>query len=262
MNIKVINIFFLFFFGIFFSCSEFQKIQKSEQLNVRYDAAMSYFENGDYTKAGILLEELIPIIRGKKEAEKTQFYFAYCHYYQRQLILAAYYFKNFYETYPRSEYVEKSMFMHALSLYESSPKYNLDQSDTYKALEAIQLFVNKFPQSKYLNECNELVDNLRTKLEKKAYEGAKLYSKLRRYKAAVISFSNFKNDFPNSVYNEELAYLKIEAQYNLAKISIEKKKKERMYKTIQYYENFIDLYSNSRYVKSAENIYDACINLI
>ena len=257
------NIFFLSFLClIFFSCSEFQKIQKSDQLSVRYDAAIKYFEDGDYTKAGILLEELIPIIRGKKEAEKTQFYYAYCHYHQRQLVLAAYYFKNFYQTYPRSEYVEESMYMHTLSLYESSPKYNLDQTDTYKALEVIQLFVNKYPNSKHVDECNDFVDKLRVKLESKAYELAKLYYNLRYYKSAVIAFSNFNKDFPNSNYNEELAYLKIDAQYNLARISVEKKKKERLYKTIQYYENFIDLYVDSRYVKSAENIYDSCVHLI
>ena len=77
------------------SCSQFQKVQKSSSIVEKYDAAVKYYISGDYYRAGLLFEELIPLMRGKKEAENTEFYYSYCQYYQRQLVLSAYYFKKF-----------------------------------------------------------------------------------------------------------------------------------------------------------------------
>lgn len=122
------------------SCSKFQKIQKSENIQERYEAGLKYYQAGDYYRAGILFEEMIPVLKGKKESELVQFYYAYCQYYQRQLIMASYYFKRFYETFPRSEYAEESMYMYASTLFENSPEYNLDQTNSIEALSAIEIF--------------------------------------------------------------------------------------------------------------------------
>src|SRR6188768_1065598 len=110
---------------LIFNCSKFQKIQKSTDPQLKYDAAMKYFGKKDYYHAGLLFEELVPIMRGKKEAELVELNLAYCNYYQKNLVLSAENFKNFYETYGRSPHVEESLYMYALSLYEDSPHYNL-----------------------------------------------------------------------------------------------------------------------------------------
>ena len=66
-------------------CSEFRKIQKSTDWRLKYDAAVKYYERGDrgdYIKASMLFEEILPTIRGMPEAETANFYFAYAHFYQ------------------------------------------------------------------------------------------------------------------------------------------------------------------------------------
>jgi outer membrane protein assembly factor BamD len=246
---------------VFTSCSKFHKLQKSDDVEKKYAAALEYYEKKDYYKASLLLEELIPIMKGRIEAEKAQFYFAYCQFYQRDYVLSAFYFKNFYETFQRSDLAEEAYYMHAVSLYKDSPKYNLDQTNTVTALEAIQTFLNRYPQTKYKDECHRMQDDLRRKLELKAYENAKLYYKLAStsiiyYKSAIIAFDNFRNSFPDSDFNEELAYLKIETEYNLARVSTEDKKKERFLQAIEFYESFVDKYPQSKYLKSAESLYD------
>lgn len=241
------------------SCSKFTKLQKSPDVDKKYAAAIAYYEDEQYYKAGLLLEELIPILRGRTDAEKAQLYYAYCHYHQRQLVLSAYYFKRFYETYPRSDNSEEAHYMYVTSLYEDSPYYNLDQTNSYLAIEAVSKFVNKYPQSEYVKQCNTILNVLNAKLELKAYENAKLYYKLRHYNAATEAFENFKEVWPQSGYNEELSFLKIKSQYELAQVSVEDKKEERYSQAITYYQNFIDKYQESAYVDDAQEIYDACL---
>lgn len=260
------NLLYIAFLGVFVlitsSCSEFRKIQKSSDWQVKYDAAMEYYQDKDYYRAIVLLEEVLPIIRGTKTAEDAQYYYAYAHYYDRKYILSAHYFKNFYDTYTRSKYATEALFMHAYSLYLQSPIPNLDQTSTFEAIEAMQLFINKYPYSEFKDRAEQILDELQQKLEVKAYNNALLYYKLQRYQAAIIAFDNYQKDYPDSELNEELSYWKVAAQFKLAEASIFSKQKERYFTTIEFYQNFVDKYPNSEFISDAENIYETCINKI
>ena len=247
---------------VFTSCSKFSRLQKKGSVQERYNGAIEYYNNKDYYRAGVLLEDLIPLIKGTAEAEKTQLYYSYCQFNQKQYVLSSYYFNRFTETFPRSEYVEEAMFMNVKSLYLDSPIYSLDQTNTYKALDEVQVFFTKYPYSKFAEECNKIVDELRSKLEKKAYEQCKLYYKVSDYKAAVISFDIFKKDFSESVHNEEFSYFKLDAQYQLSLISIETKKMARFEQAVEFYLNMVDKYPNSKYLKQSETIYADCVKHI
>lgn len=241
------------------ACSKFRKIQKSSDWKVKYEASLKYYEDKDYFRSGTLLEEILPIIRGTEEAEYANFIYAYTYYYQKQFILSSHYFNLFVEVYGRSEYVEEAAFMNAKSLYMQSPEPTLDQTSTYEALSALQLFLNKYPYSQYAEEADAKIHELQVKLETKAYQNAKLYYKLRRYKAALIAFDNFQYDYPDSKYNEELAFLAIETSHELASVSIYTKQEERYRKSVELYQKFVDKYENSKYLKEAENFYEDSI---
>ena len=243
------------------SC-RFRKIQKSGDWRVKYDAALEYYENEDYHRTILLLEEILPIIRGTEEAEKGNFYFAYAYFYQKQYILSAHHFQEFVTIYGRSENVMEAAYMHAYSLYLQSPDFQLDQTTTYEAVAAMQNFLNKYPDSEYATDGDKIIDEMQVKLETKAYNTAKLYHRLRRYKSALVAFENFKGDYPDSNYNEEIAYLNIESSFDLAEVSSPRKKEERYQNTIKFYEDFIDKYPNSSYIKDAEKIYSKSIEEI
>jgi outer membrane protein assembly factor BamD len=245
-----------------FSCSKFQRIQKSDKTEDKYKAAVEYYQDKEYYKADLLFEDIIPLLKGSKESEMAQFYQAYCKYRLGDYILSEYLFKKFYETFSRSTYAEEAMYMRAMSLYEDSPVYNLDQTNTYTAITAMQTFINAYPESKYSEKCTKTIGELRNKLEKKAFGQAILYAKIGEYKAAVIAFNNFQRHFPDSDYNEEVAFLKVQSAYNLAKQSTEKKQKERYHEAISFYEGFIDKYPQSRYIRNAENIYENCLEAV
>ena len=240
--------------GMLGSC-KFRKIQKSGDWKVKYEAALAYYEEEDYHRTIILLEDILPIIRGTEEAELGNFYLAYSYYYQKQYILSAHHFQEFVKIYGRSDYVMEAAYTHAYSLYLQAPDYQLDQTVTYEAVAAMQNFINKYPFSDYAPEADRIIDDMQEKLEKKAYEQCKLYYKLRRYKSALVVYDNFADDFPDSEYNEEISYLEIETAYDYAEASITSKQKERYQIAIDHYLEFIDKYPNSEYLKDAEKIY-------
>ncbi len=252
--------FVLFCLGILTitSCSKFGKLQKSGDLEAKLKGAIEYYENKDYYKAGTLLDEILPLVRGRVEAEKATFYLAYTHYQQKEYIMSAYYFKEFYLTYSRSEYTEEATFMHAKSLYNDSPQYNLDQTNTDAANKYLQEYANKYPDGKYLEEATKLLDELSAKIKLKTYENCKLYAKIHIYKSAVVASKSFLETYPDSEYSEEMYFIRFESQYYMAKNSIETKQLERYYEAIEFYHNFVDKYPDSKFLKKAEEKYEEC----
>lgn len=223
---------------------------------------MQYYKDEDYFRSTTLFEEILPYYRGKEEAEEIQFYFAYAHFYQKQYVLSAHYFKEFYDVYNRSEYAQEAYYMYAYSLYMQSPPYNLDQTSTREAIEAMQTFLNKFPNSDKVEEATEIINKLHFKLEKKAFEKAKHYYKLGIFKSALVAYDNFEKDFPDSDFNEDIGYLKIKTAYDYAEKSITSKQMERYRECVDYYERFLEDYPDSDYLKDAQELYQKSLEEI
>lgn len=241
------------------ACGDFQKLQKKGTDDDKYKAALKYYKKEDWYRAGVLFEEIIPKLRGSSEQELSQFYYAYTQYNQGLYEPAAQLFKRFYETFARSEQAPEAMYMYAVALYKSTPNFNLDQSNTIGAMSALQDFVNTYPDSEHVDDCTKLIVDLRKRLERKAYERAKQYYKvsgfsIANYKSSVVAINNFQREFPDSEYNEELAYLKVDAQYSLAKNSLDTKQKERYQEAVAFYQAFQQKYPNSKFLKQAEKM--------
>lgn len=243
------------------SCGKFEKFRKSANLPTKYKAAMDYYKKKDFDKAGILFDEIMPLMKGDSTQELATFYQAYCDFNLGNYTLANTHFKKFSEVFSRSEYAEEAIYMSAYSLYKDSPNYNLDQTGTLAAINEIQSYLNNYPETKFRDDCTNIIKELRKKLEKKAFEKAKLYHKTSPFniaslKSSVIEITNFQRDFPDSDYNEEMAYMKVLAQYDLAKSTIENKQKERFEEATKFYLELIDKYPQSAFLKDAERMYE------
>jgi outer membrane protein assembly factor BamD len=189
------------------------------------------------------------------------FYQAYCDFNLGSYTLASSHFKKFSEVFSRSEFAEEAIYMSAFSLYKDSPNFNLDQTGTLSAINEIQSYLNNYPETKFKDDCTNIIKELRKKLEKKAYEKAKLYYKTSPFniaslKSSVIEITNFQRDFPDSDFSEEMAYMKVLAQFDLAKSTIESKQKERFTEASKFYLELIDKYPQSAYLKEGEKMYD------
>ncbi len=238
-----------------YGCSKYQKLLKSSDMDLKYEAALAYYDDEKYEKAMPLFEELIPLFRGTERAERVYYCYCYCNYQLNLLYAAAYHFKKFSITYPLSKHAQETLFMYAYSNYLLSPIPTLDATNTNTAINALQLFINTYPENELVDSSNVLMDKLRMKLEEKSYLNAKQYFKIFKYKAAIIALNNTLRDYPETKYAEEIAFLILKSNFLLSGNSIKQKKLERINDTIEAYYNFADSYKESKYLKEAQTIF-------
>ena len=249
------NVLYLFVLVILISsCSDFQKALKSEDVSVKFIEATKMYEAKKYAKALRLFDQIAPAYKGKPQAERMFYMYAQSLYKTEQYYLAGYQFESFVSSYPKSEKVEESAFLGAKCFSELSPVYTLDQTDTYKAIDKLQNFIDIYPESTNVAEANLLVKALREKLELKAYENAKTYNNISDYKAAMVAFDNFIINFPGTPYKEKALFYKLDSAYNLAINSYQNKMEERLISAKAAYTGFVKYYNNSEYKPKADEM--------
>lgn len=251
------NILFLlgFITIIFSSCSEYQKILKSTDLDFKYEQAVKLFEDEQYIKAFPLFDELLLLYRGTDKAETVYYYYCKTEYEKGNLLSSAYHFKNFSSTYKDNSKSEECAYLAVYCHFLLSPKYSLDQTNTYKALDEIKIFFDKYPNSTYITACNDLKVELSAKLEKKSFENARLYYTTENYKAAIHAFNLALQQHQNSVFKEEILFLQLKSYFLLAQNSVEEKKDKRIKDTIIAYNQFKNTYPKSEYSHESKRVF-------
>jgi len=236
------------------SCSQYKKVLKGTDIKLKYATAITLYEKGDFHRAMQLFDELLIYYRGTDTSEKINYYYAQCYFGDGDFLQAGFYFTKFTSTFPTSKYAEECQYMSAYCQYMYSPKYSLDQTISVDAIKEFQLFINTYPKSDKVVKCNELIDELRGKLERKAFEIAKLYYKIEDYQSAVIAFKNLLKDFPDTKYKEVAYYYMLLANYDYALKSIENKKIERLNNAKDAYNALLSTFPQTIYEKDAKSV--------
>ena len=253
-NLVKIVIYFLTL-SFFISCSEYNKVLKGSDYNLKFDKAIEYYKNDQCYKSLPLLEELMSYFRMTSKGEDVYYYYAKNQYCMGDFYLAGYYFKRFVKNFPQSSRVEECAFNSAVCLMMNSPDYYLDQSESYKAIDEFQLFLSKYPNSFLVDSCNNMVANLRARLERKSFEKGKLYFRMEKFRSAIIALNTTILEFPNTQYKEEVLYLILKSNYLFAINSVISKKVERFEESIKSYYTFVDSFKNSKFANEAESFY-------
>lgn len=240
-------------FGTLASCSKFVKIQKSKDYEYKLAKADEYFSNKKYRFAQQLYEELFPVFKGTQKFEDLYYKYAYCFYYDGFYRDAENLFKGYLEVFPNSNKAEEVDYMRAYCFYRLSPKLELEQVNTLKAMGMMQTFINTHPGSDRNKEATTIIDKCREKLEMKEYRGAELYYNLGEFRAAAIAFSTLLNNYPESASGEKYKLMVVKAYYKFAKLSILDKQEERFEKVVTEYEDFVDRYPDSKLLSEAES---------
>lgn len=251
---KSVALFGLFGLLLLSSCkSSFEKVRTSGDSELIYKESIKLYEEGQYVKAQALMELIISAFRGRPELEELYYKYSNTYFLTNDYVLAAYYFENFSTTFSGSKLKEDADYYTAFSHYKMSPSYRLEQSNTLKAIESFQSFVNNFPDSDRVEQCNVLIDECRRKLEKKAFDSAMLYFDLQQYQSALKSLENILIEFPDTKNLEEVRFRMVEANYLLASNSIFEKKEERYNETIRYALMFLDKYQEGDYFNTVQS---------
>ena len=244
---------------VLFSCGEYQKVLNKGTTEDQYKMATKMYESKDYGKALRLFEKITPTYRGKPQMERIQFMVAQSNFNEKNYSISGYYFDRFVKNYPKSSKKEEAAFLSAYSYKLASPPFSLDPTDTNKALEAFQGFINEYPDSDKIEEANTHYKELRYKLQKKYFEIAKTYYRtadydLRNYKAAIQAFDNLLSDYLGSEFKEEALYYRLKAAHDFVLKSTFRRKPERIKDAISAYEKLKRNYPESKFMDDANNM--------
>ena len=241
------------------SCGEYQRAQKSTDINYKFEYAKRAFEEKKYVQAATLLEECIAYFKGSDKAEESLYLLAMSHYENKDYVSSGAYFKTYYGRYPKGKYTEAARFFSGYGYYLDSPEAQLDQTGTIKAIEELQGFLEYFPRSDKVSIAQNAIFEMQDKLTLKQLQNAQLYYTLgnymgNNYESAVIVARNAIKDYPYSKYKEDLEMLILKARYQEALNSVEERKADRFRDVLDEYYSFINNYPDSPKREEADNI--------
>ncbi|GAB4092617.1 outer membrane protein assembly factor BamD [Flaviaesturariibacter terrae] len=234
------------------SCDSVSKVLKSKDPEYKLRKAENYFARKKYNFAQEIYEDIMPYFKGTQKFEDIYYKYAYTAYYQRDWLNAENLFKTYTEVFPHSARAEEMEYMRAYTFYRQSPKPELDQTNTIKAMGMMQTFINTHPGSARNKEAGAIVDACRTKLEVKDRKAAQLYFDLGQYRAAATAFEAVMNNYPDSQESDMYLFMAIKSHYLFAQMSVEEKREERYGRVVDACTDFMDRFPQSTYAKEVQ----------
>lgn len=235
--------------------SQYDILLNSNDMGQKYVAAMDYFNRGKYTKAAQLFESLAQITTGTERDDTVQYYWGLSNYRFKDFITAEANFTKYMENYPRGAFARDARFLRVDCLYRATLRYELDQTPTNMAIAAIGEYLAEYPDGSHVDACYKMLDELGARLDRKAYESAKLYYKMEDYKSSRVAFKNVLKDDADNIYREDILYYIAMSSYRYAHLSVPSQQRDRYLTFIDDYYNFIGEMPESGYRRELDVMY-------
>ena len=236
--------------------SQYDQILESNDVDAKYKAAFNYFNAGKYTRSAALFESLTLLTNGSERYDTVMYYLGLSNYSYKDYYTAETNFGQYLSYFPQGAFSEMAQFLRIDCLYRSTLRYELDQTPTYTAINAISEYLHEHPEGANSDIARHRLQELGDRLDRKAYENAKLYYKMEDYKAARVALKNVLKEDADNIYREEILYYSAMASYKYADLSVPAKKKERFLVFQDDYLNFIGEYPESMHRKELDGLYE------
>ncbi len=246
-------IFLTLFLG---ACSGYNRVIKSDDYAKKFEMADELYTSGKFSRSIVLYEQIYQRFPKTNEGELAYYRIGKAYYSEQDYYMAGYYLGSYSTRFPYSQKAEEALFLSAMCSVSNSPEPSLDPNDTELAINDLQQFVNRYPNSELIDSCNNTIDRLRYKLEVKESENVRQYSKTEYFRAAVVSAMSFNEKYPRSEFREEMLYILVKNSFLLAKNSVKEKKMDRIEETIERYRNFVAEFPASKYKKEVDGYRD------
>jgi len=255
MKKQIVLITGLLLLGTMSCVNQYETLLRSTDYDLKFRKAIEYFEAKRYSRSQPLLEQLKMVYRGTVRDDTLQFYLGLSNYHLNDFVTAEDNFKQFVDIFPRSPFTKTARYLRLDCLYQNTYRYELDQQPSHTAIAAIEEFLYDYPRSEYDEVCRKMLDDLYNRLDRKAFESAKLYYTIEDYKAATHALKETLKNNPESRYREDVLYYIVAANYHYANNSIPAMQRERFLNVIDEYYNFISEYPDSEYRKEVDNMF-------
>lgn len=238
------------------SCkSQYELLLQSGDTDKKYDTAFEYFNAGKYGRAAELFESLSMEVSGMEKEDTVLYYWGLSNYRNRDFYTAETNFLKFRESFPQSTLAEDAAFLRVDCLYRQTMRYELDQMPTYKAISAIGEFMTEYPDNPQVEICHLMLSDLGERLDRKAYENARIYYKMDEFKEARVALKNVLKEDADNIYREDILYYTAMASFRYAENSVKQKQKERYMWFVDDYYNFVGEYPESSHRRELDGLY-------
>ena len=235
--------------------SQYDKILESNDTDAKYEAAFAYFNAGKYNRAAQLFESLTMLTNGTERYDTVMYYLGLSNYSYKDYYTAETNFQQYLTYFPQGDFSDMAAFLRIDCLYRATLRYELDQTATYTAINAIGEYLESHPSGANADICRHYIQELGERLDRKAFENARLYYKMEYYLAARVALKNVLKDDADNVFREEILYYSAMSSYKYAEMSVREKQKERFLVFQDDYLNFIGEYPESEHRKELDALY-------
>lgn len=242
------------------SCGEYNKVLKSRDNDYKFDYAKRAYDKKKFVQASTILSDIITPLRGGPKGEEALFLLAMSYYENKDYLNSAVYFKTYYNRYPKGKFTELARFYSGYGYYLDSPDPQLDQSNTVKAIEELQGFLDYYPKSDRVTIAQNAMFEMQDKLTLKELQNAQLYYNLgnflgNNYESAIITAQNALKEYPYSKYKEDFELLILKSKFQEAKQSVNERQADRYRDVVDEYYSFINNNPESKHKNEAETIF-------
>ena len=221
-----------------------------------YEKGLAFYEDGKYDRAIEYFQAVFDFGRATEWADDAQLHLARAYRQSKQYILAASEYTRFTQIYRADPRVAEAEYERALSYYALSPSYQLDQTETERALSDFQLFINRHPDHERVAEAEAYIRELRNKLARKQYEVGDLYARRDLHQGAAIAYEETFDQYPETDWADDGLVESMRAYIAFAEQSIQARQPERLRQAVRNYERFIQIFPDSPRAQEAEALYE------
>lgn len=238
------------------SCkTEYEILLEGNDADAKFAAAFDYFNQGKYSRSAQLFESLSAVTNGTERDDTVQFYWGLSNYRFKDYYTAETNFSSFIASHPFSPFAQDAQYYRIDCMYRETLRYELDQKPTNLAISAISQYLNDYPETPYRPICTNMLTELNGRLDRKAYENARLYYKMEDYRAASVALKNVLKDDSENIYREDILYYIAMSSYKFASMSVPEKQRERYMAFVDDYLNFVGEYEQSDYRRELDGLY-------
>jgi len=172
--------------AVLLGCSS-NKVNRNLPVEKKMQIADDFYTREKYHKA-IPYYTAVVLDRNSSFTAEAQMKLANCYFYQNKFMDARFEYEELIRLFKNYQDIDRAYFRIGICYYENSMNPHYTQEETYKAIDAFQTFIEKFPFSNLRLQAYEYIEKCNYKILQKKYYNGYAYYKLFDYSAALMYF--------------------------------------------------------------------------
>ena len=207
------------------SCATNKLDKEKEYSNAEqiYTEAVAEINKKNYKEALDLFDRIEREFPYSPWSTKGILMYSYLQYLQSNYAGSIASLERFVQLHPAHENIDYAYYLLALNYYDQINHSSRDQEPTYKALDALEELIAKFPDSAYAKDARVKIDLVYDHLAGQEMEIGRYYLFKNQHLAAINRFNKVVENYSKTIHVYEALYRLVEIYYNLGMIDDAKK---------------------------------------